>query len=88
MLFMTSTMHRTGRRVIVPGIKNAMAASTSTKPAVPQTPPPPPPELDRPFGFPSPPIKAESLPTFMQRTKSLFTQPGQQAQILEEEGAS
>lgn len=47
-----------------------------------------PPDLNRPIGFASPPTKLEPLPNFAQRTKALFTTPGQHKEILEEEGGS
>lgn len=46
------------------------------------------PTLNRPIGFAIPPRKVEPFPTFMQRTKALFTTPGQHKEILEEEGGS
>lgn len=49
---------------------------------------PPPPDLNRPIGFATPPRKLDPLPTFAQRTKSLFTTPGQSQQIIEEDGGS
>lgn len=46
------------------------------------------PDLNRPIGFASPPRKLDPLPNFAQRTKALFTTPGQHKEILEEEGGS
>lgn len=95
LLSMNSAMYRSSRHVLLKNVRHAMAASSTagpvqSSPAKPPQPslPPTPPEMNRPFGFPSPPTTAEPLPSFLQRTKSLLTQPGQQKQILEDEGAS
>lgn len=81
-----------GRRVV--NLGNYRDPSRSCRRLATVTPPKdvkqhvPPPDLNRPIGFPSPLTKAEPLPTFAQRTKSLFTTPGQHKEILEEEGGS
>lgn len=68
--------------------------NTLRKLSTPATPQPntvrnvPVPNLNRPIGFASPPRKLEPLPSFAQRTKALFTTPGQHKEILEEEGGS